>query len=61
MRALVRALKTMPSREVFLQRCATLSQDEQLCLGAGYEVRHREQCQALVRGISAKVFDPAPN
>ncbi len=50
----------LPSREVFLQRCSALKQDEQLCLGAAYQARHREQCQAMYRGLSEKIFDPAP-
>jgi hypothetical protein len=52
---------SMPPREEFLRRCGRLSDQEQLCMSAAYEVAHRDVCQPLFKALSPKVFDPAPN
>ncbi len=51
----------LPERDVFLARCSKLTDEEQQCLSAAYQATHRDTCEPLFRGITPKVFDPAPN
>ncbi len=51
----------LPDRAVFLQRCSSaLTEQEQLCLNASYQVKHRDVCEPIYRGLSEKVFERAP-
>jgi hypothetical protein len=51
----------LPARDVFLARCNSLSEQEQLCLLASYEATHRDVCLPLYRGITPKVFEQPPD
>src|SRR5262245_52998062 len=44
----------LPDRASFLQRCATLSQQEQLCMQPRYQARAHELCDPLVAQVKAR-------
>jgi hypothetical protein len=53
-----REMPAPPARDVFLERCARLTEVEQQCLLPRYEAKNPDVCRPLYRELTGRLFDP---